>query len=305
MSDRDLTDLLERLGERVDVSPPPLAAMTRAADRTRRRRTAWVVGGAVAAAVALVAGGTQVIGDGLADGTDPRPPADRAVPAGMRLVGLGHAAIAVPNDWGRNEVGCGTPIKDTVVIDLTVTPACLIQRPADVDAVRINVGVRRGGEDIEIDGTAARRTPTTCSPGQNDEGIVTCSASIYVPSEGVGFEASSSTSRERVDEILDEVRILDDEVGVPLFDPLAGRVSADNYAERLRDAGLTMVKKWGAGQGPAGAILDVQPESGTVVEPGTQVTVTVNRPRSPLDQLELGYRQSAPQRRATNRRTPS
>ena len=35
-----------------------------------------------------------------------------------RLVGLGHAAIAVPDDWGTDATRCGVPMRDTVVIDV-------------------------------------------------------------------------------------------------------------------------------------------------------------------------------------------
>lgn len=282
MTDRDLTDLLERLGERVDVSPPPIAAMTRAADRTRRRRTAWVVGSA-AAAVAVVAAGTQVVGDGLTDSRDPAPssPAARPVPDGMRLVGIGRAAIVVPKEWGRNHLGCGTPTKDTFVLDVGLIPLCLIPRPAGVDAVWLHQDDAFGrGEEIEIDGTPATRTPVTCSSGQHEGGVVTCSASVYVPSEDVRFDASSSASRERVDELLDQVRILDGKVGVPPYGGLTWDVPFRAYARRLREVGLEPVKVERRIQGPAaGMVIEVTPGSGTVLPEGSAVRVVVQAPK--------------------------
>lgn len=282
MTDRDLTDLLERLGERVEVSPPPLAAMTRAADGTRRRRTAWVVGSA-AAAVVVVAAGTQIVGDGMTDGRDPAPssPAARPVPDGMRLVGIGHAAIAVPEEWGRNHLGCGTPTKDTFALDVGVIPACLIPRPAGVDAVWLHEDDAFGrGEEIKIDGTPATRTPVTCSPGQNEGAVVTCSASVYVPSADVRFEASSSTSRERVDELLDEVRILDRRAGVPPYRGLTWDMPFKAYAKRLREVGLEPVKVERRIQGPAaGMVIEASPPSGTVLPEGSEVRVVVQAPK--------------------------
>lgn len=282
MTDRDLTDLLERLGERVEVSPPPLAAMTRAADRTRRRRAAWVVGGA-AAAVAVVAAGTQVVGDGMTDGRDPAPssPAARPVPDGMRLVGIGHAAIAVPEEWGRNHLGCGTPTKNTFALDVGVIPACLIPRPADVDAVWLHQDSAFGrGEEIEIDGIRATRTSVTCSSGEHEGTVVTCSASVYIPSENVRFDASSSTSRERVDEILDEVRILDEKVGVPPYNSLTWDMPFKNYARHLREYGLEPVKVERRIQGPAaGRVIEVSPGPGTVLPEGSAVRVVVQAPK--------------------------
>lgn len=283
MTEPDLTNLLERLGDRVDVSPPPLAAMNRAADRTRRRRTTWLAAGA-AAAVAVVAAGTQVVGDGLGDGQGPAspPPVARPVPDDMRLVGIGGAAIAVPKQWRRNDLACGQAAGDTYIIGVSAIERCLaLLYPADLDAVWLfeGRGTFRGGEDIEIDGVPAKRTPTTCSPGRNKRAIVTCRAAVYVPSAGARFQASSSTSRERVDEILDEVRILGgDKVAVPTIDPPDGPASADAYARRLREAGLTVVMKWQSHPGPAGGILGVQPAPGTVVGSGTEVVVILPRP---------------------------
>jgi hypothetical protein len=285
MTEQHLTDLLERLGDRVEVSSPPTAAMTRAADRTRRRRTAWVVGSA-AAAVAVVAAGTQVVGDGLTDSRDSAPssPAARPVPEGMRLVGIGHAAIAVPEEWERNHLGCGTPTADTFILDVSVTPACLIPRPAGVDAVWLSWSDRnRGfsrGEDIEIDGVPAKRTSTNCSPGRNEQGIVTCTASVYVPSAGVGFQASSSTNRERVDELLDEVRILDGKVGVPPYNSLTWDMPFKDYARHLREFGLEPVRVERRIQGPAaGMVIEASPGSGTVLPEGSAVRVFVQAPK--------------------------
>jgi len=113
MTDHDLTDLLDRLGERTPVGAPPTEAMLGDAVRLRRRRTAWVAVGA-AAAVAVVAGGLAAVTRGSDPGGEPDGPAVSepttfVPPEGTRIVGIGHTVVTVPRGWATNGWRCGTP----------------------------------------------------------------------------------------------------------------------------------------------------------------------------------------------------
>ena len=107
----------------VDGRPIPEA---RAGVKIRRRRV--VITLASAALVVTVIGGT-VLASTLGGAANPGPPAGSpspiVTPPGTRLVGVGHAAIAVPEEWGTNKALCGVPQQDTVVIDVAAVEACL------------------------------------------------------------------------------------------------------------------------------------------------------------------------------------
>src|SRR5690349_5732798 len=75
-----------------------------------------LVTAAVVATVLAVIGVTNALATAGGSGTGPLPGPDPA-PAAMRLVGYGHAAIAVPKVWGTNISRCGVPRRDTVLID--------------------------------------------------------------------------------------------------------------------------------------------------------------------------------------------
>lgn len=296
MTERHLSDLLETLGDRVEVSPPRTAAMLRAASHARRRRTAWTIAGAAAAA-ALVAAGTQIVSDRLPGSNDPTRPAPTAdaVPDGMRLVAIGRAAIAVPKGWSTGKMHCGTPLEDTVVIDPGAIRNCLVPRPAGVDSVWVYESVPtrnyRADETYEIDGVRAERQQTSCGRG-NDESVM-CTGVVGLPSLGVYFEASSSTSRATVDEILENVRILDDRAGVPGYLAVTSsrqEDSFDAYADRLRSVGLSLSKVEVTKPGmSAGFVLEVSPAPGSLLRPGEKVTVTVSAPpRGPAEELNVG-----------------
>jgi hypothetical protein len=221
----------------------------------------------------------------------PVPPA-----ASMRLVGLGHAAIAVPDDWGTNVTRCGVPKKDTVVIDVGAVPACGTSRPKDVESVEVTQGKPRfdfqADEFLAVDGVRAQRQATTCAPG-GFGGPRVCVGTVHIPSMRVSFRAESSTSAAEVERILDRIRIVPDQVGVPGYQLIAldqqGR-SGQKYIETLREAGLTTTVR--TKKLPAvspGYVLDVSPQPGTIVNPGAVVTVTlVAEPSGPADEVRVG-----------------
>lgn len=300
MSDRDLSDLLERAAGRVAVGPAPIDAMLLGAARARRRRTLTAVLGSAAAVAVVVTGAAALDAPERAPG--PNPPAassgqdPQPVPAGTRLVGLGHAAIAVPEEWGTNDTRCGEPQKDTVVIDVGAVETCLTPRPADVDSVELSQGEPRfdfhADETFAIDGVEVERQETTCEPGGFD-GREVCAGTVRIPSMRVSFRAESSTGAAEVDRILTWIRIVPERVGVPGFQMTALKHqerAADKYVEALEAAGLSAEVR--TRKVPAlepGHVLDVAPAPGTMLEPGSGVEVTVSgAPDGPADEVRVG-----------------
>jgi hypothetical protein len=280
MIESKLTELLEHTGEQVKVGPPPIEDLRAGAARRRRRRTAAV---AVASAVAVVAavGGTTLLTQHRvgrpAVPVASTPPAE--VPAGMRLVGIGHAAIAVPTQWGTNQLECGTPKKDTVMIDVGPVFACLSPRPAGVDSVQ--VGSRqsdesfRADQSLTIDGVPAQRQRTSCAKEPQGR-VTTCFSTVLIPSLGVWFRAESSRSAAEVDRILDRIMIVPDRIGVPGYSTPkqdGHQPTGEEYADTLRQAGLKPEMR--TGSIPNARIVTVSPGPGTMLAPGSTVTITV------------------------------
>lgn len=301
MTDDHLTDLLDRAANRVHVGPAPVDAMVGAADRLRRRR-ALTLTFASAAAVVAVAGGTAVFSSsGSAPG--PQPPAASPTPVApasdMRLVGLGHAAIAVPQGWGTNVTRCGVPQQDTVVIDAGVVRTCLTKRPRGVDSVEVTPGKPRfdftADETFTVDGVEAQRQETRCEPDVGDTRV--CNGTVYLQSLRVSFRAESSTSAADVDRILEEIHIVADQVGVPGYQTLAVNQqgnSGEKYLDALREEGFTGEVQTKKMPGvAAGYVLGVSPQPGTMLNPGAVVTVTVvAEPDGPADEVRVGMNSS-------------
>ncbi|HWD83956.1 MAG TPA: PASTA domain-containing protein [Kribbella sp.] len=275
----DLQDLLERTAARTPVGPPPLEALQTGATRRRRRRTVtWSALSAAATVTAIV--GTTLT---LNHDRDVTPPVTSPAPAvATRLVGIGHAAIAVPTTWGTNQLTCATPNADTVVVDLGAITYCAMPRPAGVESVQLGRGVPRlfsfhADETFEIDGVPAQRQRTTCSVnGWNH--VEVCSGAVWIPSRDVWFWAQSSTRADEVDRILQRIVLVPDRVAVPLFrtyDSEGRGPSADDYVTQLTRLGLKPVLR--AIKSPnyaTGTIHTVSPGSGTMLAVGATVTVT-------------------------------
>jgi hypothetical protein len=284
MIESQLTEILERAGEQVDVGPPPIEALRTGAARRRRRRT-WAWSAVTVAAVVAVIGATTVLSRGF-HGADPQPPVASGstgeIPGGTRLVGLGHAAIAVPKNWGTNQLKCGTPTTDTVVVDFGITTLCLGLPRAGVESVEVVRGKPKpdylADESTEIDGVPAERQRTTCSPGPINQ-VPVCSGTVFIPSLDVAFQAMSSTSAEEVDRILARIVIVPDLVGVPGYrtiDRNGHQLLGADYAELLKEAGLKAEFRTRKSPSyPAGMIFSGSPAPGTMVAPGTPVTITV------------------------------
>lgn len=284
MNEQDLMEALEdRVGD-VPVGPAPVDAMTTSAARTRRRT--GIVAGAAAAVVAVVAsiGIAQVIGadDPSGDGQDVATETD-VPPAGYRYVGLGRAAIAVPDAWPRNETECNAvPKATTYVVDLD-GPTCMLMSvvPPDTDAVEVGPGTgveTTGWQPVEVDGEEALRSPVAeAEQAPELGGGALTTVQVYLPDLDVLFTAQSTISAANVDDLLDGIVVLDDQVGVPGFSALGldgGRMD-EEYTERLEALGLEveLLPQLDRMQRTPGEVIEVEPLPGTVVAPGTVVKV--------------------------------
>ncbi len=203
-----------------------------------------------------------------------------APPVGTRYVGVGHAVIAVPEEWSTNAHQCGTPTEPTALVDIGAICMMYVPYPADTDSVEVRPSYE--GEEftdwvpIQIGGLDALRSPdeefeeTLGADGAKGRAIY--GASVYVPSENAVFRARSSNAQERVDALLDTVAVVEGYVAVPGF-----RVAEKPYLETLAELGLRADEVPGDrvdGLG-SGTVTDVDPEPGTLVPPGATVRVGV------------------------------
>ncbi len=241
---------------------------------TRRRRPRTVLASVAAATTVLaVIGVTNVLTAGGQSGgvtiISPEPG-----PVAMRVVGFGHAAIAVPKVWGTNFSRCGTPRKDTVLIDDTSAASyCRMARPKNVDTVELRSTPRidfHADETFTIDGVRAERQRTVCPDG----GV--CRGAVGIPSLQVWFRAESSTSADEVDRTLARIEIATDRIGVPSYQSLDERPTGVEYAKVLARIGLrTAFVTRTTPSYLAGQVFGVSPRPGTLLRPGATVTVTV------------------------------
>ncbi|WP_427888894.1 PASTA domain-containing protein [Kribbella sp. GL6] len=272
----DLPDLLERAAAQTPVGPPPLEALRTGAKRRRHRRTATTVGAAAATVGAVITATTLLT---------PSPQPTPAAPPPTRLVGLGHAAIAVPADWPTNKASCGTPRQDTVLIDdPSAVHLCASSRPTGVDSVGLYYGQPPRGfhadETFEIDGVRAERQQTTCVFYDGlKRSLMTCTGTVFLPSLRVWFRAESSTEVLAVDRMLSRIQIVRDRAGVPSYSSLGGAPTGPrigSYLPLLTAADLKVAtKRVKSPSYPSGTILGVSPPVGTMLPVGATVTVTV------------------------------
>jgi hypothetical protein len=312
MDESRIEELLAASAERTAVGPAPVDAMVAGARRTRRnRRAAW--GGGVLAA-ALVLGSAALFGTGT--GADRPPAADDPthspaptpepapdVPEGHRLVATGDVGAVVPEAWGMNRTRCGTPMKDTVVLDGGGICLALVPRPEGVESLEL-VEARRpfqleaGYEVGEIAGERAEVGEVECVSLSMQE-LTVCERVVYLPERHVGFVASSSTqpasaARAEVEAMLEGIRVLDTQVGVPDHLRIASGMpqgrSGERYVARLEQLGLTadVTPRRMPGFTP-GYLLEVSPAPGTVLDPGDTVqVVVVAEPEGPQDEVRVG-----------------
>ncbi|MGW6199291.1 PASTA domain-containing protein [Kribbella sp. NPDC055110] len=241
-------------------------------DGTSRSRGV-LASAAAATTVVAVIGVTNLLSSS-GTGTLIPTPEPTPEPVAMRTVGYGHVAITVPKAWGTNASRCGTPHRDTVLIDdPSAASYCDLPRPPDVDSVELVTappsGFRRD-ETITVDGVYAERRKTGCA---SDD---VCWGAVGFPSLHVWFRASSSTSADEVDQILARIQILPDRVGVPSSWSLDESRDGTTYAQRIRALGLkTAFRTRTSTVYKAGRVVGVSPPPGTLLSPGETVTLTV------------------------------
>jgi hypothetical protein len=278
-----LESLLEHTAGRVPVGPPPTERLVREAARSRRSRVATL---ASVAAVLLIAGGlagAAGLGGDEPGTTGPAAPAttSETAPPGTRLVGLGSAAIAVPDQWGTNDTRCGVPQRDTVVVDAGPVELCATARAADVDSVEITTGRARfdftADRTLTVGDESAQRQVTTCS--DEVDSLEVCVGTLRLPELGVSFRAESSTDAAAVDRLLEGVRVLDGQVGVPGWTAISDRAqerSGEAYVDLLRRQGFRVRTLTLESDFPGGFVVGATPAPGTVVDVGSEVVVEVS-----------------------------
>ncbi|WP_166136986.1 PASTA domain-containing protein [Nocardioides ochotonae] len=232
----------------------------------------------VAALVAGVIGASLLVGcGGDAD------PATGDV-EGMRAVGVGGAAIAVPSDWRSNHVSCGTPLSDTYYSP--VSRDC----KAGTSPVVSSVAMTTEPEDLaasdalspagEIRGHEIRVSAAVCF--QSDPGV--CAQTFAVPDLDAYFHVtvrSDDGGEELVRTIRESLRLLEpDQRVVPFFDEYE---SETQIVSALEAAGLAVqidrttcppTARCGPG------VTRMDPPSGSVVPAGSSIVVRVVEPSS-------------------------
>ena len=139
---------------------------------------------ACAAAAVAVVGAESACGS-LASRLRPPP----SPPPGYTAVQYDKAQIFVPSDWPRNQLRCGTPIQNTVVVDPGPVDACLLGNPPLVSYVWIGI-VNNVEADPEasvatqaltINGHAARRGVDRLHDGRTRVVLVVLDRKLVVP----------------------------------------------------------------------------------------------------------------------------
>lgn len=316
MDERELSRALDELAEEVSVTEAPVAAITTPERSGRPVLTALAAAAAVLAVVGVgvwvtdrdggVPGPTGPSGSGspTVPVTDPT-----AVAAGARLMGVGHVALEVPAGWRTNDVECGTPQHDTLIVDQGAICLALVPRPPDVETITLRRTSRpptlpdfTGAAATEVDGVAGLATAPECHgvyTGPGSQQVRVCSASVFVPSEKALISAEAET-RPAVLALLSTLRIVPDRVGLPAPNDFSARegsagdqgpsASGQAYLAALRDAGaeVEVVEEPRPAITP-GVVLDVAPTPGTMLAPGDPVTVTVVAAQdSPAERVSVG-----------------
>lgn len=214
-----------------------------------------------------------------------------------RWVGRGHAAVLVPSEWKTNDTRCGTPQSDTVVVDVGATCMALVPRPSGVESITLwespdLESKPDAAREVTVNGVEATAWDATCEPleqfvapgSRSPAPEEICTAFLWVETDSVQFVAQAATA-ERAEELLSTVRSdprLSALPGPNAFwlreqdrDPEADdKQFGARYVRSLRGLGfeVDVVREVGDMDG---WVIGTDPEPGTMVKPGTQVTVTI------------------------------
>jgi hypothetical protein len=225
MTPHDVKSTLDRLWDDVPVGAPPLADLVRGGRAMRRRARLRAVGGVAALTLAVVTGST-VAANTVFGGTAPRPDGEvpaavdaPTAPAGKRLVGAGRVVVAVPADWGTNELdGCGSPEEPTVWFPIENTPFDCVTFPYGVASAQFTTldtdegrqAARHATTSTEVDGIEVRRGVFSCPPTADCLFVPDAAPEyVVVPSQNVTITLAGPARAEGVlDDIADSVQIL-------------------------------------------------------------------------------------------------
>jgi hypothetical protein len=295
MNEDDVVDLLDRLGADVRVRSAPVDRIFKERSRLHRRRITWTVLGSAAATTVIVTASVAVA-QGWPSAQTPSTHVPSAAqhahsgmatpttpPPGKRLVGVGHASIAVPQGWGTNQITCGptSATTNTVVFNVTVFAACaagLAPRASVAEVAHASDLPPYPGftpaRHISIDGHPALRTRIIC----RFEGVKhpPCTGAVFIVSESASFQVTSHHAS-IVAHLLDSIHVDQQRVAVPesheqVYDP----DGADRFVAAAQALGLKVVITTGpAMRSRPGGIISVLPYPGTVLAPGDTIHLTV------------------------------
>jgi hypothetical protein len=252
-------------------------------------------------AIAVLALSAALAGCGsVRSGAAPGQPA--APPDGTRWVGSGRVVVAVPEWWSTGETVCLAPVEDTVYVDQSATADCA-DGPTDAEVARVSaLAVLDGGRGYgELQIGRMRPAGTVAGlevlelDGCEEWFAGVCRRLFAVPSEDAVFAVTIADSGDgSYQEIRDSLRVLPAHLTtVPLatvdgWTPAWG--AEPRVVDSLRDAleaaglGVEVVTAEPPAGGdvtglaadlPAGSLLGVSPELGSVVDVGGTVTITV------------------------------
>lgn len=224
-----------------------------------------------------------------------------APPDGTRWVGWGQVVVAVPEWWTTGETRCLTPVEDTVYFDPSAIADCTDAPPPgvvqEVSALAVLDGTRGNAEfqirGMRSTGEVAGREVLELE-GCDDWFPGVCRRMFAVPSEGVVFAVTIAEPGDgSYEEIRDSLRVLpESKTTVPLrtadgWTPTWGAEprAVDALVKALGQARLQVeivtADRTGEDSAglvadlPTGALLEVSPELGSVIDVGGTVTITV------------------------------
>lgn len=276
MNNDEIVHFLDKLASRVPVGPAPIGMLVRQGRAVRHRRRAAFgvsimlvtcvgIAGAVAAARELPGGNSSVpIVGSAAPGA----------PDGRRLVGYGGLTVAVPDEWSTNDTRCGAPLSDTVYFQTDGRRGCLVRVDGNVDSLAITTTSSLLGQAIleratissEINGIVVKQTAITY-----DDSTSQLAQSIVAHDQQAIFTISV-TDRETLQAVHDSLTLVPEGyTSVPFNLPSTSNPSAVVERASLK---ATIVEEPRPTLS-AGTLASVEPDSGSVLPIGGDVTLMV------------------------------
>lgn len=265
-------DPIEKLVQRTLIdaaqsAPPYRRIITPTIPRSRRWLTVAIPIGAAAVTALTVLGlfaalhnadsPSGVSGSGAASAAE-----------GFRLVGLGSVAFSVPETWGTDETRCGRPLADTVAFNSNSGFSCAPDPRLKFTAFRLEpAGSHLGGHWLssmthtgELDGHQVYRSEETVSDGMVKIGWAVPDLDVVAMIE--------TWNRDQVMSLMGTAQVLPQ---AQVCVPYVVAMSPQSAQQILSAAGLGMEIIGDGGT----YIAEMQPDAGTVVGRGSNVTVTL------------------------------